>query len=131
AGVGIVHVHQCIDYPADAVPAALKWAGGAYHPKTGGRGHWDATFDNFPKHPVTRGVTPFTMNDGYIYKLTWADGGKNVTPLLRTKNPKAKPGTYAGEADDVFCFAFDRPDGGRSFTLTGGHDHKNWQLDGL
>jgi hypothetical protein len=71
------------------------------------------------------------VNEGYIFKLTFADGMKGVTPLLRARNPKAKPGFYAGEADDVWCFAYDRPDGGRSFVNTGGHAHANWAQDGF
>jgi type 1 glutamine amidotransferase len=127
AGVGIVHVHQCIDYPADAVPQAVRWLGGAYHPKTGIRGHWDATYETFADHPVTRGVQKFLpVNEGYIQKLTWVEGMKGVTPLLRARNPKAKPGTYAADGDDVWCFTYERPDGGRSFVNTGGHAHKNW-----
>ena len=132
AGVGIVHVHQCIDYPADDVARAVKWLGGAYHPKTGARGHWDFTFENLPEHAVTRGVTPFKLiNEGYIFRLTWTEGAKGITPILRTKNPKAKEGTYKAELDDVFCFAFERPDGGRSFVNTGGHAHVNWGQDGF
>ena len=131
AGVGICHVHQCIDYPADNVAQAVKWLGGAYHPKTGARGHWDVTYDKFPEHAITRGITPFTLiNEGYIYKLTFAEQGK-ITPILRTKNPKAKEGTYVKEMDDVFCFAFERPDGGRSFVNTGGHGHANWGQEGF
>lgn len=132
AGVGIVHVHQCIDYPAEHVERAVRWLGGAYHPKTGSRGHWDFTFDKFPEHAITRGVEPFTLiNEGYIFRLTWAEGMKGIAPILRTKNPKAKEGTYKGEADDVFCFAYERPDGGRSFVNTGGHAHANWGQAGF
>jgi hypothetical protein len=137
AGVGIVHVHQCIDYPADDVAKAVGWLGGAYHPKTGLRAHWDQTFDAFADHPVTRGVTPFKLiNEGYIYHLTWADGMKGVTPILRAQNPKAnaKPGAAAKPltpADEVFCWAYDRRDGGRSFVNTGGHGHVNWGQEGF
>ncbi|HEX8911319.1 MAG TPA: ThuA domain-containing protein [Humisphaera sp.] len=127
AGVGIVHVHQCIDYPADAVPHAIQWLGGAYHPKTGIRGHWDEKIEKFPDHPTSRGVGAFLpANEGYIQKLTFVDGMKGITPIARAKNPKAKGGTYAADSDDIWCFAYERPDGGRSFVNTGGHGHKNW-----
>lgn len=139
AGVGIVHLHQVIDYPADKWQRVLPWLGGVYDPKVGTRGHWDATFDAFPEHPVTRGVTPFTLNDGFILSLRFVDGLKGVTPLMRTKNPKpAKPSTKPGAVakptsptDDIVCWTYDRPDGGRTFVLTGGHEHKNWGLDGF
>jgi type 1 glutamine amidotransferase len=132
AGVGIVHVHQCIDYPADFVPHAVRWLGAAYHPKTGLRAHWDATYDAFVDHPTTRGVEPFKLvNEGFIYKLTWVDGMAGVTPLLRAKNPKEKPGAKVSDADQVFCWAYERPDGGRSFVNTGGHLHANWGQAGF
>jgi hypothetical protein len=67
AGVGIVHLHQCVDYPAEMVPTAVRWLGGAYHPKTGARGHWDATYDAFPEHPITRGVTPFEAGERGVH----------------------------------------------------------------
>ena len=35
AGVGIVHLHQVIDYPTDWSSQALKWLGGVYDAKTG------------------------------------------------------------------------------------------------
>jgi type 1 glutamine amidotransferase len=132
AGVGIVHVHQVIDYPSDFAPHAAKWLGGAYNAKTGGsRGHWDASFDTFPESPVTRGVTPFKMNDGFILNITFDDSlVKGVTPILRARNPKAKEGQYAKPLDDVICWTCERPDGGRSFVMTPGDGHKNWGLEG-
>jgi type 1 glutamine amidotransferase len=127
AGVGIVHVHQVIDYPPDFVSHAVQWLGGAYPPKGGLRGHWDATYDTFPDHPVTRGVQPFHLvNEGFIYKLSWVDGMKGVTPIVRCKNPKEKPGVTVSENDQIVIWAYERPDGGRSFVNTGGHAHANW-----
>jgi hypothetical protein len=131
AGVGIVHVHQVVDYPANFVEHAARWVGGAYGPKTGSRGHWDGAFDAFPAHAVTRGVTPWTVNDGFIQNLTWVEGAEGITPILRTRNPKAKAGLYANANDDVVCWTYDRPDGGRSFAMTGGDMHKHWGHEGM
>lgn len=132
AGVGIVHIHQCIDYPANDVPKAVAWLGGAYHPKTGARAHWDGVFDKFPEHPVTRGVETFKIiNEGYIYKLNWVEGMKGITPILHSHNPKAKPEEKLSEAAETFCWTYDRPDGGRSFVCTGGHAHVNWGQAGF
>jgi type 1 glutamine amidotransferase len=132
AGVGIVHVHQCIDYPPDEVAHARRWLGGAYHPGYSLRGHWDAAFDTFVDHPVTRGVEPFKLvNEGFIYKLTWIDRMTGVTPILRSTNPKEKPGTIKSDAERIWCWAYERPDGGRSFVNTGGHAHANWGQAGF
>jgi type 1 glutamine amidotransferase len=132
SGVGIAHVHQCIDYPADFVPHAIRWLGAAYHPATGLRAHWNSTFDKFPDHPVTRGVEPFTLvNEGFIYRLTWIEGLDGVTPILRAKNPKEKPGVPVSARDEICCWAYERSDGGRSFVNTGGHAHANWGQAGF
>jgi type 1 glutamine amidotransferase len=134
AGVGIVHVHQAIDYPSgEAGRRAMSWLGGVYDGKKGGaRGHWDESFDKFPEHPITRGVEPFKLNDGWILKLQFVPGLKGVTPLMRTTqlSPKKTDKPIEGNAN-IVCWAYDRPDGGRSFVLTGGHGHKNWALPGL
>lgn len=133
AGVGIVHVHQVIDYPTDAGKRAMGWLGGVYDAKGGARGHWDETFDHFPAHDVTRGVQPFTLNDGWILKLSFVPELKGVTPILRTTqiSPKGKPDQPITGPENIVCWTYDRPGGGRAFVLTGGHEHKNWGLAGL
>jgi len=133
AGVGICHFHQCIDYPTEAGKQAMQWLGGVYEPKTGGRGHWDESFSSFPEHEVTRGVTPFALNDGWILKLRFVPEMKGITPILRTTQltPKAKPDKPITGSDNIVCWTYERPDGGRAFVITGGHPHKAWGLAGM
>jgi type 1 glutamine amidotransferase len=134
AGVGIVHIHQVIDYPTDAGKQAMTWLGGVYDAKSGGaRGHWDESFTTFPQHEVTRGVEPFKLNDGWILKLTFVPELKGVTPILRTTqlSPKVKPDKPITGPANIVCWTYDRPGGGRAFVLTGGHGHANWGLPGL
>jgi hypothetical protein len=125
-GVGIVHLHQVIDYPAADTDRVLPWLGGVYVPQASARGHWDGAFDNFVDHPITRGVIPFKERDGFLYKLRFVEGLKGVTPLLRT-SPK---GDLKG-AEDIVSWAFERPGGGRSFVFTGCHAHEAWGLEGM
>lgn len=125
-GVGIVHLHQVIDYPNAHTDRVLPWLGGVYVPKVSARGHWDGVFGDFVDHPVTRGVTPFKENDGFLYKLRFVEGMKGVTPLLRT-SPK---GGLKG-SEDVVSWAYERPGGGRSFVFTGCHAHESWALQGM
>jgi hypothetical protein len=125
-GVGIVHLHQVIDYPKSCTERVLPWLGGVYVPQASARGHWDGVFDRFVEHPVTRGVAAFTENDGFLYKLRFVDGLKGITPLLRT-SPK---GGLKG-SEDVVSWAYERPGGGRTFVFTGGHAHKEWGLEGM
>jgi len=126
-GVGIVHLHQIIDYPKTHTDRILPLVGGVWVPGMGARGHWDGVFENFVDHPVTRGVAPFKENDGFIYKLKFVEEMKGITPLLRTTPPK---GTLK-DTEDIVSWAFQRPDGGRSFVFTGCHLHESWGLESM
>jgi hypothetical protein len=124
-GVGLVHLHQVIDYPEAHAKRAIAWLGGAYVPKASARGHWDASFREFPAHPSTRGVTPFAENDGYLYKMVFAGDRTGLTPLLRTR-PKGE----LSDLQDVVAWAYERPAGGRSFVFSGAHEQKAFGLEG-
>jgi type 1 glutamine amidotransferase len=126
-GVGIVHLHQIIDYPKSHTDRILPLIGGVWVPGAGARGHWDGVFDSFVEHPITRGVAPFKENDGFIYKLKFVEGMKGITPLLRTSPPKAT----LKDTEDIVSWAFQRPDGGRSFVFTGCHLHESWGLESM
>jgi hypothetical protein len=82
------------------------------------------------EHPVTRGVVPFAQQDEWYYNMRWCEGMKGVTPLLRAVPPNQTRGSedakkYPGRAE-IVAWAFERPNGGRSFGITGGHSHKKW-----
>jgi hypothetical protein len=126
-GVGVVHLHQIIDYPKTHTDRILPLIGGVWVPGAGARGHWDGVFESFVEHPITRGVAPFKENDGFIYKLKFVDGMKGITPLLRSTPPK---GTLRDQ-EDVVSWAYQRPDGGRSFVFTGCHLHESWGLESM
>jgi hypothetical protein len=127
AGVGLVHFHQAIDYPKDLGDRARGWTGAAWEKGFGQRAHWVAQFKTFPDHPICRGVTPFVIDDGWLYKLRFVPGMAGVTPLLRTVSPKT-PATPADEA--IVAWAYERPGGGRSFTFTGCHLHRSFAEEG-
>ena len=38
---------------------------------------------SLPKHPITRGVKPFTIRDEWYYNMRWIDDMKGVTPILQ------------------------------------------------
>ena len=132
AGVGVVHLHQVIDYPSEPGDQAVRWLGGVYDAKAGGaRGHWDESFTEFPQTEVTRGVGPFKVNDGWILKLKFVPGMKGITPILRTTqlSPRGKPDRPITGSQNIVCWTYERPDGGRAFVLTGAHPHKNWGVE--
>lgn len=77
------------------------------------------------QHAILAGVTPFEHEEEYYYALKFPskDGGVSlkddgVTPLLRVP---------LDGADHTVSWAWERPDGGRSFGFTGLHFHRNWE----
>ncbi len=130
SGVGLVHLHQIIDYPVDYGDRARGWFGGCYEPKFSKRAHWVDTFAKFPDHPISRGVTPFTIDDGWLYQSRFVPGMRGVTPLLRTKDPKNAKNHGTAENADVVSWAYDRDGGGRSFVFTGAHLHNSFKEEG-
>lgn len=128
AGVGLVQLHQVPDVPKDLGDRMRAWSGAAWEKGYSQRAHWVSEFKDFPDHPVFRGVTPFKIDDGWLYRLRFVDGMKGVTPLLRTADPKAK--AKQSDADTVVAWAFERPGGGRSFTFTGAHLHASLAQEG-
>ncbi|MHC4179432.1 MAG: ThuA domain-containing protein [Planctomycetota bacterium] len=71
-----------------------------------------------PRHPITFGVQHFRLEDEYYYQLKFAKKG-TVKPILQALI-EGKPETVA--------WAFQRPDGGRSFGFSGMHYHRNWGI---
>ncbi len=69
--------------------------------------------------PITRGIRDFTVYDEFYYQLKFVSPSGSVQPVLQA--------TLDGNAETV-CWAWSRPDGGRSFGFSGAHFHGNWQL---
>lgn len=121
ASVGLVMLHQGVDIPKERGDQMRSWMGAAWEKGHSQRAHWIDTYDFFPDHAITRGVKPFKIDDGYLYKLKFQPEMKGVTPILRTVNPK----TLNAKRDDtsIVAWTYERKDGGRSFAFTGGHLH--------
>jgi hypothetical protein len=131
AGTGLVMLHQSADVPAYKADEIKSWIGAVWQKDTGCRGHWDMDFNEIPTHAITRGVNAFHVPfDGWLFNLQFAPG---AVPLLAGAVPdKARTTedakTHAGRPE-VVAWAFERPNGGRSFAFTGCHIHKNWALE--
>lgn len=72
-----------------------------------------------PRHPAASGVKDFTVREEFYYKLKFPTAGRHV-PVVRA--------TIDGGPETV-CWAWDRPDGGRSFGFSGLHFHENWKRE--
>lgn len=68
-----------------------------------------------PGHPILTGIPDFTAFDEHYYRL---DRRNDIQPLLTVK---------IEGADEMVCWAWERPDHGRSFGFVGLHFHANWQ----
>jgi type 1 glutamine amidotransferase len=140
-GVGLV----CIHYATEPTPEKgekewLKWIGGAFEPNWSVNPHWDAHFDKLPRHPITRGVSPFEISDEWYFHIRLADRTSGVMPILVAVPPESamsRPdGPHEGNAaareavhrkqPQTVAWAINRGDGGRGFGFTGAHAHKNW-----
>ena len=140
-GVGLAFIHYAVEIPKEkGGQEFLAWIGGYFETFWSVNPFWDAEFKTLPKHPITSGVKPFHINDEWYFHMRFAEGMKNVTPILSAvppestmsrkdgpheDNPAVREAVAKGEAQHV-AWAFERPDGGRGFGFTGAHFHKNW-----
>jgi hypothetical protein len=128
-GAGIVMIHQAVMYPRDFARQATAWIGGAHVPGKSARGHWRTHHREFPVHPVTRGVRPWKIRDGWLNGIQFAEGMRGITPLVWSSSKYG--GSSEGGAADVVSWTYDRPDGGRSFCFTGLDAHSAWSVPGV
>ena len=129
-GVGLVCLHYTVIVPREkAGPQFLEWIGGYFDYETGDAPNkWYSKIETkefkvFPateNHPILKGVTPFTINEEFYFKLRFPNEKKNVTPIV-TLDPEKK------NWEQVVGWAIERPDGARGFGYTGGHFFKSFE----
>ncbi len=143
-GVGLACLHYAVEVEAGTIEAGkggdafLRWIGGYFEINHSVNPHWVAKFEELSKHPITRGVKPFTINDEWYYSMRFPKDMENVTPILTAVPPdstrKRRFGAHSGNPyvrsrlgqPEHVAWALQRPDGGRGFGFTGGHFHWNW-----
>lgn len=152
-GVGLGFMHYGVEVLPDQAGAQFKsWIGGHYEHMFSCNPIWEPMFSDFPKHPITRGVKPFTIKDEWYFNMRFLkdvagnEAGKldglEFTPILVAapsdavrngpyvypKGPYAHIQANKGRAE-AMMWAVTRPNGGRGFGFTGGHFHDNWTSD--
>lgn len=127
-GVGLVGLHQFVDVPKDVGDRMRDLMGAAWEKGHSQRAHWVTRFGTFADHAASRGVTPFQIDDGWLFKLRFVPEMKGVTPLLRTVSPKAANQELTDET--IVAWLYERPNGGRSFNFTGTHLHASLAEEG-
>ena len=140
-GVGFSCLHYAVEVPKEKGGSEFQqWLGGYFETHWSVNPHWDANYTSFPNHPATRGVKPFVANDEWYFHMRFQPEMKGVTPLLSAIPPEStmnRPdGPHSGNPavrkevaerqPQHTAWAYERPNGGRSFAFTGGHYHWNW-----
>lgn len=142
SGTGVVMIHWATEAekgkPGDKF---LEWMGGFCDLDWSVNPHWEPEFKNFPVHPITNGVTEFSIHDEWYYHMRFVDDMKGVTPILtavpplrtlvrpdgpRSGNAAVRKAVESGESQHV-AWAYERSSGGRGFGFTGAHNHVSWQ----
>lgn len=73
-----------------------------------------------PTHPIVRNIKPFEIKEEFYYALKFGRNPKRLAPLLTID---MDGGTHP------VAWAWERPDGGRSFGFSGGHFHDHWRKE--
>jgi hypothetical protein len=148
-GAGFMAIHYGVEVnKGDQGQHYLKWIGGYFETFYSVNPWWTPTFKDLPKHDVTRGVKPFSVNDEWYYHMRFVDDMKGVTPILaalpplktiqaegkkpsaRGGNPEVFAAVSAGKSQ-VMAWAYERPDKARGFGFTGLHKHDNLGNDSM
>ena len=144
SGVGLVCIHYGVEVPKGRSGTAfLDWTGGYFETHWSVNPHWTPSYKAFPKHAITQGVSPFSIKDEWYYHMRFREKMEGVIPILTDLPPnttlKRPNGPHSGnkfvraaiakKRSQHMAWARVRPDGGRGFGFTGGHDHWNWGHD--
>lgn len=71
-------------------------------------------------HPIAAGIGRLTVREEFYYRLKFAEPRDTIQPVITAP--------IEGR-DETVAWAWQRPDGGRSFGFTGLHFHDNWRHD--
>jgi hypothetical protein len=149
-GVGLGFMHYGVEVVPDQAGAEFqRWIAGHYEHQFSCNPIWEPRFEQFPDHPITRGVEPFQIQDEWYFNMRFVHdlaGNEPVDleqmkfvpilvavpaddvrdgPYVYPKGPYAHIQANSGRAE-AMMWAVERADGGRGFGFTGGHFHDNW-----
>jgi hypothetical protein len=118
-GGGLVGLHWAIGTrPPEFIEPFLKLLGGCH----GGPDRKFQVVETEVRpvdraHPIAAGLEPFRVRDEFYYQLKFVAPRDAIRPIVEA--------TIDGRAETV-AWAYERPDGGRSFGFSGLHFHDNW-----
>lgn len=143
-GCGFLTLHYAVEPTIElGGKEFIDWMGGCFEINWSVNPHWDASFSEFPAHPISSGVKPFGTNDEWYFYMRFRKGMDRVTPVLsavapdstmsrpdghHSGNPTVRESVKNKEKQHV-AWAAERDGGGRGFGFTGGHYHQGWGND--
>ena len=133
-GVGFMCAHYGVEVEKDlGGKEFMNWIGGYYETGWSCNPIWRPEFKEFPKHPISNGVKPFSVDDEWYFNMRFRPGMKGITRILTAVPPdKTRDGPYvypkgpykhiqeAKGRPEHMMWAVDRDDGGRGVGFTGG-----------
>ena len=142
-GTGIVFMHYAVHPDAkDGEKYYRPWIGGAFETGWSVNPHWVADLKALPNHSVSRGVNGLVQAyDEFYYNMRFpADRSKVldlVTAVPTRENVKKYINLWNEHGVDglgkvqTLMWGIERADGGRGVGFSGGHNHRNWAIDGF
>jgi len=139
AGKGVLRIHWATGSdPADNERHRKLFGGNMESDYSVHSTIWNQKF-SLAEHPITRGMKPFELVDECYFHMHWVDENKSgIVDILSAKpaqnflsrsiTPKARESLQRNEPQTI-AWAYERPQGGRAFSYTGGHFHWDWAND--
>jgi type 1 glutamine amidotransferase len=137
AGKGLAVLHWAIEAKDEEMAKLLDDAiGGHFEVNWSVNPIWKMTRPIIAKHPATRGVEPFELEEEFYYHIRLRE---DVAPLLqalppvnslgddgpRSGNPAVRK-ELAGNIPQTLAWVVANPNKSRGFGFTGGHFHSHW-----
>jgi type 1 glutamine amidotransferase len=137
SGKGLVVLHFALEPDGAEMAALLDDAlGGRFDKDWSVNPIWKMTAPTLGSHPVTRGVSPFEVEEEFYYHLRLR---ADVTPVLQALPPAASLGAdgprsgnpavrkaLAEKVPQTLAWVVENASQSRGFGFTGGHFHQHW-----
>ncbi|MCX8513069.1 MAG: ThuA domain-containing protein, partial [Chthoniobacteraceae bacterium] len=142
-GVGIMFMHYAVHPNAPEGEKYYRpWIGGAFETGWSVNPHWVADLTALPNHAISRGVgSPVEAYDEFYYNMRFRPNRGEVLDLVTATPTRERVKRYinlwnehgvAGlDKPQTLMWGVERPDGGRGVGFSGGHNHRNWAVDGF
>jgi type 1 glutamine amidotransferase len=142
-GTGIVFMHYAVHPDAKEGEKYYRpWIGGAFETGWSVNPHWVADLKALPNHPVSRGVNGLVQAyDEFYYNMRFPADRSQVLDLVTAVPTRENVKQYINLWNEhgvdglgkvqTLMWGIERADGGRGVGFSGGHNHRNWAIDGF